>query len=96
MKWPAGLMGAMGLYSLLVAVGLLPIPGSEANLRGPHWVFLLCAGLAFLLGGLGAVLNAAAGADANANLPADAPRWMGLAQYGLMPALLTCFGLIGT
>lgn len=56
MVWIGACAAAVGVYFMLVGVGLLPIPGGERNLHGPLWI-VLCAGIPFFLGGLTAFLQ---------------------------------------
>lgn len=86
------LSAAIGLYFALVGLGFLPIPGGKGNLHAPLWVVFL-AGLVFFLGGAAALLQVAGGANANAELPADAPRWMRAAQSLIMLAIFGAFAL---
>jgi hypothetical protein len=86
----------IGLYFVLVAFGVLPIPGGSRNLHGPLWV-VFCAGLAFLLAGLTVLTRVAAGGDRlEGELPASAPRWLRMMQYLFMLAIFACFGAIGS
>jgi hypothetical protein len=73
------LFAGIGLYFVLVGVGVLPIPGGEKNLNAPLWV-VTCAGLAFLLGGIAVIVGALGGANEKGELPKTAPAWMGAAQ----------------
>jgi hypothetical protein len=91
------LAAGIGLYFILVAFGVLPIPGGERNLHGPLWI-VFCCGLAFLLAGIGAILPAAVTGEArnDGELPASAPQWLRVAQYLLGVVLFGSFALIGT
>jgi hypothetical protein len=90
------LMVGAGLYSSLIGLGVVPIPGGPGNLHGPLWI-MLCVGLVFVLGGIALALGQAAGADPKtAELPKDAPRWIQIAFYLLGLALFACFGAIGS
>jgi hypothetical protein len=88
---------AIGVYFILVSLGVLPIPGGEKNLHGPLWI-LFCVGLVFLLGGLGVLAPAAATGEVrnDGELPAGSPQWLRVAQYLLGLALFASFALIGT
>jgi hypothetical protein len=90
------LMIGIGLYFSLVGLGVLPVPGGPRNLHGPLWL-VVCAGLAFLLGGLAFALHLAVGGDPESReLPKDAPPWTRVAQYLLGVAIFACFALIGS
>ena len=85
---------AVGLYFVLVSVGVAPSPG-RAN--APMGVVLL-AGLCFLLGGLAVVIPAAVTGQVRADgeLPADAPHWLRLLQYLLGMIILASLAMVGT
>ena len=89
------LFAAVGLYFALVGLGLLPVPGGKQNLHAPLWIVFL-AGLAFFLGGAAAILQGAGGADANGELPADAPRWMRAAQSLFGLAIFAVFAVMAS
>lgn len=95
MRWIGAGAVAAGIYLVLVAVGMLPIPGGPDNLHAPLWIVLLI-GLAVLLAGLAAFIQAAGHADGTGELPADAPRWMRMAQYLIVVVLFATFGMIGS
>jgi hypothetical protein len=86
---------AFGLYFMLVGIGLLPVPGGPRNLHAPLWV-VLCAGLAFFLGGVAVLLQAWGKANDGGELPRDAPRWMRVLQYLIGVAIFGSFALIGS
>ncbi len=67
---------AAGFYFALVGAGLLPVPGGTRDLHAPLWI-LLCAGLAFLMGGLAVVHGALLRNEGTpaGELPPNAPRW---------------------
>jgi len=86
-------MAFAGLYFMLAAVGLVPSPG-KAN--GPAWL-VFAAGLVFFLGGLGAIIQMAAGADERTGeLPPDAPRWLRPVQYFVVLAITVSFAAMGS
>jgi len=87
--------GAVGLYFVLVGMGVLPIPGGTGNLHAPLWT-VLCAGLVFLLGGAAVVLQALGGANDRGEFPTDAPSWLHVAQYLIGLAILASLGAIGS
>jgi hypothetical protein len=92
----AALAVATGVYFFFMGARLLPIPGGPSNLHGPHWV-VLCAGVAFFLAGVAIAIQTAGHADATTgDLPANAPRWMGAAQYLISLTIFVCFGLIAS
>jgi hypothetical protein len=87
--------GAIGLYFVLVGTGILPIPGGPGNLHAPLWT-VLCAGLAFLLGGAAVVLQTLGGANDRGEFPADAPSWLRVVQYLIGLAIFASLGAIGS
>ena len=92
----AALAAAFGVYFFTLGAGLLPIPGGPSNLHGPQWL-LLCVGLAFFLAGVAIVIQTLGHANAaTGNLPADAPRWMGVVQYLIGLTIFVCFGVIAS
>jgi hypothetical protein len=91
----AAVAAAVGAYFFAVGARLLPIPGGPANLHGPLWL-ILCAGLAFFLAGLAIAIQTLGHANAGGELPAEAPRWMRVAQYLIALAIFVCFGAIGS
>lgn len=95
MLWIGALFAAIGLYFILVGTGVLPIPGGPRNLHGPLWL-VLCAGLAFFLGGAAAMMQGFGRANASGELPADAPRWMRVVQYFFGVAIFVCFAAMGS
>ena len=74
---------------------MLPVPGGRGNLHGPLWLGL-AVGIVFALAGLSALLQVAAGANAQGELPETSPRWMRAAQYLLVAALLMGLAMIGS
>jgi hypothetical protein len=86
---------AVGLYFMLVAAAVFPVPGGPRNLHAPSWV-VLCAGLAFFLGGAAVVLQGLGKINAKGELAADAPLWMRAAQQLVGIAIFACFALIAT
>ena len=90
----AGLFAiAIGTFIMLLAIGVIS-PG-KGSMHAPAWVGFL-AGLAFALAGLGIVVRVAAGGEPNDDLPADAPWWMRLIQYGFGLATIGSLAAIGT
>jgi hypothetical protein len=94
-RWIGALAAAIGLYFMLVGLGVLPVPGGPRNLHAPLWVVLL-AGLAFFLGGAAVLLQSFGGANERGKLPAGAPRWMRFVQYLIVVAIFASFAMIGT
>ncbi|MBI4273071.1 MAG: hypothetical protein HY659_00025 [Rhizobiales bacterium] len=91
-----GVIGAaVGLYFILVGAGALPIPGGPRNLHAPLWV-VLCAGLAFFLGGAAVLIGAAGHADATGTLPEATPKALRIAQYFIGMSIFVCFGAIAS
>jgi len=88
------LFAAIGLCLVLVPLGVLPPPG-EAN--APAWVVTL-VGLCFLLGGLAVLLPAAVTGEVTSNgeLPAGAPQWLRVLQYGFGLALFAALAMVGS
>jgi hypothetical protein len=92
----AVLTAAAGVYFFTLGAGLLPIPGGPSNLHGPRWL-LLCVGLAFFLASVAIVIQTLGHANmTTGDLPADAPRWMGLVQYLIGLTIFICFGMIAS
>ena len=91
-----GVIGAaVGLYFILVGAGVLPVPGGPRSLHAPLWV-VLCAGLAFFLGGVAVLIGAAGHADATGTLPAATPKMLHVAQYLIGLSIFVCFGAIAS
>jgi hypothetical protein len=86
---------AVGLYFILVGAGVLPPHGGPKNLHAPLWV-VACCGAAFFLGGLALILQGAGKANPQGELPADAPRWLRVAQYLIGVAIFASLALTGT
>ena len=95
MLWVGAIAAAVGLYFVLVGAGALPVPGGPRNLHGPLWI-VLCAGLAFLLGGAVVLLQGIGRANQHGEFPANAPPWMRVVQYLAGLAIFACFGAIAT
>ena len=93
--WLGLLCAAVGLYFVLVGFGLFPIPGGKANLHSPLWI-VVCAGLAFLLGGVAVIIQFFGRANPQGELPADAPAWMKAAQPLIGIAIATSLAMVGT
>jgi hypothetical protein len=95
MRWIAAGAVAAGLYLALVGLEILPVPGGRGNLHGPPWLVVLI-GLAVFLAGVAAFLQALGHAHATGDLPADAPRWMRVAQYLIVVVLFASFAVMGS
>jgi hypothetical protein len=81
------------VYFMLLGANLLPIPGKPSSLQSPQWL-VLCVGLAFFLASIAIVIQTLGHADNAGDLPAGAPRWMGVVQYMIGFAIFACFGAI--
>jgi hypothetical protein len=86
---------AIGVYFMLIGAGVLPVPGGPRNLHAPLWVVVL-AGLTFFLGGVAAGLQGIGKANAQGELPAGAPAWMGALQRLLGIAIFFSFAMIAS
>lgn len=95
MRLIGALASAVGLYFMLVGFGVLPLPGGPRNLHAPLWLVFV-AGLIFFLGGLALLLQALGGANADGELPSDAPFWIRLAQYLIGVTIFASFALIAS
>lgn len=84
-----------GTYFLLIGAGVLPVPGGPNNLHGPLWI-VLCAGFAFFLGGAAIILQVMGRANAQGELPAQAPFWMRAAQYLIGVGIFASFAAVGS
>jgi hypothetical protein len=92
---PLLMIGIGGFFSL-VGLGVVPPPGGPKNLHAPLWI-VLCAGLAFLLGGLAFGLNTIGGANPETGeLPKDAPRWIPIARHAIGVMIFASFATIGS
>jgi hypothetical protein len=90
------IVGAIGLFFVLVGLGIVPPPGGKKALHSPLWV-VFCAGLTFFLAGGALLLHLASGAKPTAQeLPPDAPQWMRIAQYLAMVTIFASFAAIGS
>jgi hypothetical protein len=89
-----GIAAAIGLYFMIVGLGLVPSPGKA---KAPMWVVFL-AGLAFFLGGIAALMPALAGkaTGPDGELPPSAPQWLWIGQYLMMVAIFASFAMIGS
>jgi hypothetical protein len=94
-RWIGAIAAAIGLYFMLVGLGLLPVPGGPRNLHAPLWVVLL-AGLVFFLGGAAVLLQSLGRANAHGELPPDAPHWMRVVQYLMGVTIFASFALVGS
>ena len=88
-------LGIAGLYGVLIGLGVVPVPGGRDNLHGPLWLATLI-GIVVLLAGAACAIQGIGRANASAELPADAPRWMRAAQQLIGIALFAAFALLGT
>ena len=88
-------LGIAGLAGVLIGLELLPVPGGRANLHGPLWIATL-VGIIAMLAGAALALQAFGRANAHAELPADAPRWMRAAQDLIGVALFASFAVLGS
>lgn len=86
---------AVGLTFTLMAVGVLPIPGGRASVKGPIWL-LFCGGLVFLLAGLAVVIQFFGGAGSGGELPAVAPLWLRIAHYVAGLVVIGSLAAVGT
>ncbi len=89
----AALAAATGAWFMVLGSDLLPIPSLHAKMHGPQWL-TICVGLAFFLASIAIVIQTLGHADAAGDLPASAPRWMGIVQYTMSFAIFACFGAI--
>ena len=81
-----------GLYFTMVGLDLLPPPGAQ---HAPGWV-VVAAGLAFMLGGIGVMVQGFGRADERGTLPPDTPRWITAVQHLVALAIVFCLAAIGT
>lgn len=87
------LTAAIGIYCVLVGLGLAPAP-SRGEADAPGWIGLL-VGLVFSASGCAVIVRGVARADdKSGDLPADTPRW--LATIYLLLGLLAASGLAAT
>lgn len=84
-----------GLYFTLIGAGVLPPPKGGAN--APGWI-VVCAGLAFLLGGIAVLRQAIPGGEVgpDGKLPDEAPRWMHVMHHMTGVAVLALLAAIGS
>lgn len=94
-RWIGAGAAAVGLYFMLVGLGLLPVPGGPRSLHGPLWI-VLAVGLAFFLAALGVLVQVVGRANASGDLPAAAPLWLRAVQYLIFVTIFACFALIGS
>jgi hypothetical protein len=88
-------VAAFGVYIMLVGVAVLPVPGGPSNLHAPLWVVIF-VGLVFFLAGAALLLQGVGKANAQAELPADAPAWMGAVQQLIGVAIFASFAMIAS
>lgn len=88
-------LGIAGICGVLVGFEVLPVPGGRANLHGPLWIATLL-GVLMLLAGASCVIQGFGRANAQAELPADAPLWMRAAQYLIGVTLFASFAVLAT
>ena len=87
-------MAAIGLYIVLVALDVLPIP--DGGVRAPAFILVL-AGLAFMFAGASLMIRARAGAsDGDGDLPATAPRASHIAYRAIGIAIAASLAAIGS
>ena len=85
---------AAGLYFMLAAAGVLPLPDGAAN--GPLAI-VFCAGLAFAFAGLTCVVRARAGMlNMESEVPASAPRWTQVSYRVLAIGMSGALATVGT
>lgn len=84
-----------GLALVLVGLGVLPVPGGRDALNAPLFIVLLL-GVLVALAGAAVLLQGVGRAKPSGELPANAPRWMRLAQYLIGAGLFAMFAMIGT
>ncbi len=86
---------AVGLYFVLVSVGVLPEPGKRAP-GAPSWI-VFCAGLAFLLGGLSVLVRGVTGTpDSQTELSPATPVWAHALYHLVGIAIGVSFAAVGT
>jgi hypothetical protein len=88
-------VAAFGTYIMLVGAAVLPVPGGPSNLQAPLWIGFI-AGLIFFLAGAALLLQGIGKANAQAELPADAPAWMGAVQQLIGVAIFASFAMIAS
>ena len=87
-------MAAIGLYIILVAWGVLPMPDGGAS--APAFILVL-AGLAFMFAGASLMIRARTGADdKDGDLPAAAPLWTHVTYRAIGIAVAASLAAIGT
>jgi hypothetical protein len=82
-----------GLCGVLIGFEVLPVPGGRANMHAPLWIATVL-GLVVLLAGSACLIQGFGRANAKAELPADAPRWMRAAQLLILAAVCALFAAI--
>jgi hypothetical protein len=88
--------GGVGLFFVLVGLGIVPPPGGKKSLHAPLWV-VFCAGLTFLLAGGVLLLHLLSGAKpADSDFPANAPRWMRVVRHLAGVAVFASFAIIAS
>jgi len=95
LRWIGAGAAAVGLYFMLVGLGVLPVPGGPRNLHSPLWIVLLI-GLAVFLGGAAILIQVIGRANANGELPSGAPQWIRVVQYLIGVAIFASFAMIGS
>jgi hypothetical protein len=81
-----------GLYLTLAGRNVLPAPGAQ---HAPGWI-VAAAGLAFLCGGIGVMVQGLGRADAHGTLPPGTPRWIVVLQHLVALAVVFCLAAVGT
>ena len=80
-----------GLYFMLGAAGLLPMPETNSP-----WVIVFCAGLAFLFAGVTCMVRARAGMlNMESDVPDTAPRWTKVSYRALAIGTAGALATIG-
>ena len=87
-------MAVAGLYFIMVALDVLPMPDGGA---GAPPIVVVLAGLAFVFAGCNLAIRARAGArDADSELPTTAPAWAKTAYRVIAIAIAGSLAMIGT
>ena len=95
MTWFGAGAAAIGLYFMLVGVGVLPVPGGPRNLHAPLWIVFF-AGLPFLLGGIALFLQGIGKTNADGELPHGTAVWLRAIHYLIGVAIFASFAMVGT
>ncbi len=95
MLWIGAAAVGIGLYFVLVGIGVLPVPGGPRNLHAPLWI-VTCAGLPFVLGGFALTLQGIGKTNERGELPEGSPIWLRATLYLIGVAIFASFAIIGT